>query len=96
MYFQGALQRCNSLHQLRTKDFPIYKKGDFSLHIVKDVVVVFCEVFSIHPFVPSSVPSSIHGWHHTGKKTLAKIKYPPPPLSHVSLSRKGMPSPRGV
>jgi hypothetical protein len=27
----------------------------------------------IHP----SVPSSIHGWHHTGKKTLAKINKPP-------------------
>jgi hypothetical protein len=28
---------------------------------------------SIHP----SVLSSIHGWHHTGKKTLAKINNPP-------------------
>jgi hypothetical protein len=41
------------------------------LHIVKDVVVVFCEAF--HP----SVPSSIHGWHHTRKKTLAEINNPP-------------------
>ncbi len=29
---------------------------------------------SIHP----SVPSSIHGWHRTGKKTLAEINNPPP------------------
>ncbi len=34
--------------------------------------------------------SSIHGWHHTGKKTLAEINNPPP---NVSLSRKGMPGP---
>jgi hypothetical protein len=39
----------------------------------------------VHP----SVPSSIHGWHHTGKKTLAKINNPP--SAHVSLYRKGMP-----
>ncbi len=32
------------------------------------------ETFSINP----SVPSSIHGWHHIGKKTLAKINNPPP------------------
>jgi hypothetical protein len=31
---------------------------------------------SIHPFVLSS----INGWHHTGKKTLAEINNPPPPL----------------
>jgi hypothetical protein len=61
------------------------------LHVVKDVVVVFSEVFSIHP----SVPSSIHGWHHTGKKILTEINNPPPPSAHVSLSRKGMPGPRG-
>ncbi len=30
------------------------------------------EAFSIHP----SVPSSIHAWHHTGKKTLAEINNP--------------------
>jgi hypothetical protein len=49
------------------------------LHIVKDVVVVFREAFSrdlsIHPFVSTS----IHGWHHTGKKTLTEINNPPPP-----------------
>ncbi len=45
------------------------------------------EAFSIHP----SVPSSIHGWHHTGKKTLAEINNPP--SAHVSMSRKGMPGP---
>jgi hypothetical protein len=40
-------------------------------------VVIFREAFShdlsIHP---SIVPLSIHGWHHTGKKTLAKINNP--------------------
>jgi hypothetical protein len=30
------------------------------LKILKDV----CESFSIHPSVPSSVSSAIHGWHH--------------------------------
>ncbi len=44
---------------------------------------------SIHP----SVPSSIHGWHHIGKKTLTEINYPP--SAHVLLSRKGMPGPKG-
>ncbi len=43
---------------------------------------------SIHP----SVLSSIHGWHHTRKKILAKLNNPPP-SAHVSLSRKDMPSP---
>jgi len=37
--------------------------------------------------------SSIHGWHHARKKTLAEINNPP--IVHVSLSKKGMPSPRG-
>ncbi len=46
------------------------------LHIVKDVLVVFREAFFIHP----SVPSSINGWHHTEKKTLAEINNPPSPL----------------
>ncbi len=46
-----------------------------------------CEAFSIHP----SVLSSIHGWHHTGKKTLAEMYKPP--SAHVLLSSKGMPSP---
>jgi len=45
------------------------------LHIVKDVVVIFREAFFItwpvHSSVRPSVPSSIHGWHRTGKKTLA-------------------------
>jgi hypothetical protein len=36
--------------------------------------------------------SSIHGWHYTGKKTLAEINNPLP-SAHVSLSRKGMPGP---
>jgi hypothetical protein len=53
------------------------------LHIVKDVVVV--------KFFPS-----IHLSHHPsmdgiGKKTLAELNNPP--SAHVSLSRKGMPSP---
>jgi hypothetical protein len=56
-------------------------------------VVVFREAFFIHP----SIPSSIHGWHHTGKKTLTEINNatPLPPSVHVSLSRKGVPGPRG-
>ncbi len=49
--------------------------------------IVFGEAF--HP----SIPSSIHGWHHTGKKTLGEINNPP--FAHVSLSRKGMPGPKG-
>ncbi len=50
-----------------------------------------CDLF-IHP----SVPSSIHGWHHTGKKTLAKLHNPLTfPSAHVLLSRKGKPGPRG-
>jgi hypothetical protein len=32
------------------------------LHIVKDVVDKM--KLSIHPSVPSSIPSSIHEWHH--------------------------------
>jgi hypothetical protein len=36
-------------------------------------VVIFREAFS-------SFDPSIHGWHHTRKKTLAKINNPPPPL----------------
>jgi hypothetical protein len=42
-------------------------------------------VWPVHP----SVSSSIHGWHHTGKKTLAEINNPS--SAHVSLYRKGMP-----
>jgi hypothetical protein len=42
------------------------------LHIVKDVVDEM--KLSIH----SSVPSSVHGWHHTRKKTLVEINNPPP------------------
>jgi hypothetical protein len=37
-----------------------YRKGRCGRFFVK---------LSIHPFIPSS----IHGWHHTGKKTLAEI-----------------------
>jgi hypothetical protein len=59
------------------------RKESHTLHIVKGVVVV--------KLFPSSVPSSIHGWYHTGKKTLAEINNPP--SAHVSLSRKGMPGP---
>jgi hypothetical protein len=40
------------------------------LHIVKDIVIVFSEAFSRDP--------SIHPWHHTGKKILAKRNNPPP------------------
>ncbi len=39
------------------------------------------EAFSIHP----SVPSSIHGWHHTGKKTLAEINNPRPLCACVTV-----------
>jgi hypothetical protein len=60
------------------------------------------EAFSIHPSrhpsmdgitwpVHPSISLSIHGWHHTGKKTLAEINNPP--SAHVLLSRKGMPGP---
>ncbi len=38
---------------------------------------------SIRPIIHPSVPSSIHGWHHTGKKTLAEINNPPPPPLHM-------------
>jgi hypothetical protein len=31
-------------------------------YILKDVMDEMKP--SIHPFIPSSVPSSIHGWHH--------------------------------
>jgi hypothetical protein len=34
---------------------------------------------------------SIHGWHHTGKKTLTGINNSP--SAHVLLSRKAMPGP---
>jgi len=51
-----------------------------------------CDLF-IHPFVPSF----IHGWHHIGKKTLAKIHNPLTfPSTHVLLSRKGRPGPGGT
>jgi hypothetical protein len=43
----------------------------------------------------SSCGSSIHGWHYIEKKALAEIKNIPPLSAHVSLSRKGMPSPGG-
>jgi hypothetical protein len=64
------------------------------LHKVKDIVVVFCEAFFITWPVHPSISSSIHGWHHTRKKTLTEINNSPP-FAHVSLSRKGMPAPRG-
>jgi hypothetical protein len=67
----------------------INKKKAMELHIVKDVVDKM--KLSIHPFVPSS----IHGWHHTRKKTLPEINNTPPPSAHVLLFRKGMPSPKG-
>jgi hypothetical protein len=41
---------------------------------------------SIHPV--------IHGWHHTGKKTLAEINNPPP-SAHVSLFKKKRAHPGG-
>jgi hypothetical protein len=44
---------------------PCHIRVSITLHIVKDVMVK-----AFHP--------SIHGWHHTGKKNLAKINNPPP------------------
>jgi len=32
---------------------------------------------AFHPSIFPFVSSSIHGWHHTGKKTLAEINNPP-------------------
>jgi len=46
---------------------------------------------SIHPFVPSS----IHGWHHTGNKTLAEINNPPP-LHMCRYLGKACPAPGGA
>jgi hypothetical protein len=47
---------------------------------------------SIHP----SVLSSIHGWHHTGKKTLAEINNLPPPLHMWCYVGKACPAPGGA
>ncbi len=44
-------------------------------------------------FFHPSVPSSIHGWHHTGKKTLAEINTPPPPLRMCRCLGKACPAP---
>jgi hypothetical protein len=63
------------------------------LHIVKDVVVVFCEAFSHDSSIHPSVPLSIHGWYHIGKKTLAKINNPP--FCACVTIRKGILGPRG-
>jgi hypothetical protein len=53
-------------------------------------VIVFTEAFSIHP----SVLSFIHGWHHTGKKTLTEINNPlPPPLRMCRCLGKACPGP---
>ncbi len=76
--------------EIPIKLIQLWKWPQQLLHIVKDVVVDFREAFSIHP----SVPSSIHGWHHIGKKTLTEINNPTP-SAHVSQSRKGMSGPRG-
>jgi hypothetical protein len=46
--------------------------------------------FFVKLFHPS-VSSSIHGWHHSGKKTLAEINN----SAHVSLFKKGMHGPGG-
>ncbi len=43
-------------------------------------MIIFYESFSHDPSIHPFVPSSIHEWHHTGKKTLAKINKPPSPL----------------
>ncbi len=59
------------------------------LHIVKDVVDEM--KLSIHPFVLSS----IHGWHHTWKKTLVQIINNPPPLRMCRYLGKTCPGPGG-
>ncbi len=51
--------------------------------------------FSWRFFIHPSILSSIHGWHHTGKKILTEINNPSPLSAHVSLSKKGMPDPKG-
>jgi hypothetical protein len=44
------------------------------LHIIKD----FVKLFSLRdPSIHPSISSSIHGWHHTGKKSLTEINNPP-------------------
>jgi hypothetical protein len=58
-------------------------------------MVVFCEAFSCDLSIHPSISSFIHGWHHIGKKTLTKLNNPPP-SAHVSLSKKGIPSPGGA
>jgi hypothetical protein len=58
-----------------------------SLHIVKDVVVVFREAFSHDP--------SIHPYKEENPSTNKYPPPPPPPSAHVSLSRKGMLGPKG-
>ncbi len=65
------------------------------LHIVKDIVVIFREIFSsCDPSIHPSIPSSIHGWHHTRNKTLAEINNPP--LLHLChCLGKACPAPRG-
>jgi hypothetical protein len=61
-----------------------------SLHIVMDVMVVFHEAFpSIHP----SLRLIIHPWMASYKEENPGKKKNPP-SAHMSLSRKGMPSPR--
>jgi hypothetical protein len=62
------------------------------LHMMEYIYITYIKghrgrIETFHP--------SIHPWHHTRKKTLAKMNKPrPPPLSaHLSLSRKGMPHP---
>jgi hypothetical protein len=65
------------------------------LHILKDVVVVFREAFFIMWLVHPSILLIIHPWMASyRKKILTEINNSL--RAHVSLSRKGMPGPRGV
>jgi hypothetical protein len=58
-------------------------------------VVVFREAFSRDDlFIHPSVLSSIHGWHHIGKKTLAEINNPGA-LRMCCCLGKACPAPRG-
>jgi hypothetical protein len=52
----------------------------YALHIVKDVVVVFCEAFFITWPVHPSIHLILHPWMALySEKTLAEINNPPPP-----------------
>jgi hypothetical protein len=49
-------------------------------------------LFSLKLFIHLSVPSSIHGCHHTRKKTMAEINNPPPPRYMCRCLEKACPA----